>query len=149
MDITVRHASTGDATLVAHLIHQLLEELGDKELDVAPYAITAQKLMDEGEVQALIAYHGDTPVGLIALNESASVYAGGKFGTITELYVAPDYRSAGVAPKLIAAAQDLARLKGWLRFEVGAPDQPRWKRTFEFYIKEGFEEVGPRLRKVF
>ncbi|MGI9371622.1 MAG: hypothetical protein ACR2OJ_03935 [Hyphomicrobiales bacterium] len=54
-----------------------------------------------------------------------------------------------MAPKLIAAAEEFAREKGWLRFEVGAPDQPAWNRTFDFYIKEGFEEAGPRLRKVF
>ena len=68
---------------------------------------------------------------------------------ITELYVKPDYRSAGVAPALISAAETLAREKGWLRFEVGAPPKPEWQRTFDFYIKEGFEYVGPRLRKVF
>ena len=32
------------------------------------------------------------------------------------------------------------------RVEVGAPDVPRWQRTVNFYLKEGFVEVGPRLK---
>jgi hypothetical protein len=29
--------------------------------------------------------------------------------------------------------------------EVGAPDVPRWQRTVDFYKRNGFKEVGPRL----
>jgi GNAT superfamily N-acetyltransferase len=76
-----------------------------------------------------------------------AIYAGGRFGEITELYVSPAHRSKGIAPILITAATSIGRQKGWKRLEVGAPDQPAWSRTLSFYLREGFEEVGPRLRK--
>lgn len=81
------------------------------------------------------------------LNECAAIYAGGVFGEISELYVAPELRSRGIAGALIQEAIDLARTRKWNRLEVGAPNQPEWKRTFDFYVREGFNEVGPRLRK--
>jgi len=49
---------------------------------------------------------------------------------------------------LLTEAEQLAKARSWTRFEVGAPDQPAWARTVQFYLREGFEEVGPRLRKV-
>ena len=82
------------------------------------------------------------------LNECMTIYVGGRFGEITELYVSPEYRSKGIAPLLIGTAIGIGNQKGWKRFEVGARDQPAWNRTLSFYFREGFEEVGPRLRKI-
>jgi GNAT superfamily N-acetyltransferase len=82
------------------------------------------------------------------MNECAAIYAGGKFGEISELYVRPEYRSNGVAARLLEAAGKHAEECGWKRLEVGAPTQPAWERTLKFYLREGFEEVGPRLRKL-
>ena len=47
---------------------------------------------------------------------------------------------------MLAAAAALARERGWPRLEVGAPDVPKWQRSLDFYLRCGFEEVGPRLR---
>ncbi len=33
--------------------------------------------------------------------------------------------------------------------EVGAPSVPKWQRTVDFYLRNGFEEVGPRLYRSF
>lgn len=87
-------------------------------------------------------------MGLLMLNECAAIYAGGRFGEISELYVEPEFRSDGVAAKLIEDAVRLGQGRNWNRLEVGAPDQPVWKRTFDFYLRNGFAEVGPRLRKL-
>ncbi|WP_419177305.1 GNAT family N-acetyltransferase [Ruegeria halocynthiae] len=85
---------------------------------------------------------------MIMLNECAAIYAGGVFGEISELYVLPKLRSRGTAGALIQEAVDLGCSRKWNRLEVGAPNQPEWKRTFDFYIRSGFDEVGPRLRKI-
>ncbi len=85
------------------------------------------------------------PVGLLMLNECAAIYAGGKFGEISEFYVATRHRSAGVGALLVDAAADFGRNRGWLELEVGTPDVPRWQRTVDFYLEYGFKEVGPRL----
>ena len=46
---------------------------------------------------------------------------------------------------LIEAAVVLGRERGWPNIEVGAPSVPAWQRTVDFYLRSGFEEVGPRL----
>ena len=86
------------------------------------------------------------PVGLIALNECVAIYAQGRFGEISELYVDPEQRSAGVGAALVGKAKSFAAEMGWSRLEVGAPDRANWGRTIAFYEREGFAEIGPRLR---
>ena len=84
--------------------------------------------------------------GILTLNECASIYAGGRFGEISELYVTPQARSKGLGPELLEEAMKFGRTRGWGRLEVGAPDVPRWSRTVSFYLSNGFVEVGPRLK---
>ena len=50
--------------------------------------------------------------------------------------------------RLIEEAARIARSQGWRRLEVGAPDQPSWRRTLNFYVREGFVEVGPCLKLI-
>nr|WP_277620379.1 GNAT family N-acetyltransferase [Kordiimonas lacus] len=105
-------------------------------------------MLKEPSVIAMIAYAHEKPVGVMVLNECAAIYAGGRFAEISELYVLPEMRSQGVAPQLLKAAVAEAANRDWKRIEVGAPPQPAWKRTMNFYLRNGFTEVGPRLRKV-
>lgn len=78
--------------------------------------------------------------------EACAIYAGGFFGVISELYVEPGYRSAGVAKFLVAAELEIAGKNNWTCLEVGAPAQPKWDRSRKFYLRDGFVEIGPRLR---
>ena len=70
----------------------------------------------------------------------------GAFGVITELYVIPEKRSAGVAKLLVDATTALGRERSWSRVKVGAPHQPAWERSLKFHLRDGFIEVGPRLQ---
>ena len=56
-------------------------------------------------------------------------------------------RSQGVASQLLTVARRIATGRGWRRLEVGAPDPVAWARTKAFYEREGFTEVGPRLKR--
>ena len=89
--------------------------------------------------------HDDRDVGVVMLNECAAIYAGGRFGEISELYVVPDGRSKNVGARLTEAAVAFGRKREWPFIEVGAPSVPAWQRTVDFYLKNGFEEIGPRL----
>lgn len=61
-------------------------------------------------VWALLAIAVDgTPVGVLTLNECAAIYAGGKFGEISELYVSPNYRSLGIGVRLVDEAVAFGR----------------------------------------
>ena len=150
INLSIRQATTKDVELVAVLVGELLSELaGGEACDLDELKKTSQQLMSQALVFPLLAFDGEAPVGVLVLNECAAIYAGGLFGEISELYVRPDYRSYGVAADLLTKAVVFAKDKGWKRLEVGAPDQPAWHRTLKFYLKEGFEEVGPRLRLKF
>ena len=153
MSIELRQAGPEDDGAVGDLVHRLLCELAperEADFDRDDFQERADRLLRMPDrVWAFLALKdGEGPVGVILLNEGASIYAGGIFGTITELYIAPAYRSQGIAPRLIEAAVGLARQRGWGRLEVGAPDVPRWQRSLDFYLKEGFVEVGPRLKRL-
>ncbi len=145
--LSIARATEEHADVVAMLLHDLLNELADgngptfSELQEA-----AERLLGEGLVVGLIAMSKDDPIGILMLNECAAIYAGGRFGEITELYITPRQRSCGIASMLLTEAKEIARERGWGRLEVGAPAQPAWTRTLSFYLREGFEEVGPRLR---
>ncbi len=84
-------------------------------------------------------------VGVLTLNQCTAIYANGNFGEISEFYVKSNWRSSGVGAKLIQAAKKFGMDKGWSELEVGAPPQPTWQRTLDFYISQGFEYSGPRL----
>lgn len=153
MAVRIREAGLADVDLVAGLVHALLSELRPPE--VAPpkldsiLATTARLLGRDRGVWAFVAEQGtNEAVGVITLYEGVAIYAGGTFGTIAELYVRPGIRSAGVGPELLNAAMTFGRERGWGRLEVGAPAVPRWARTVSFYIGNGFEEVGPRLKYI-
>lgn len=147
--ISTRRAEVTDAATVARFVHALLDKLsGGKAADIETVTQHAATVLADAGVIAVIASANKKPVGVMVLNECAAVYAGGKFGEISELYVRPDLRSQGIAPRLIAVALAEGHARGWTRLEVGAPEQPKWKRTFDFYLRNGFEEVGPRLRRM-
>lgn len=150
--IEIAEAGPDDAGLVAELVHALICELtpgrADAEL-LAGYRKTAAAYIGKNEgYWAFLADAGDDgAVGVITLNECTAIYAGGHFGKIAELYIAPAYRSQGVGALLLDRAIAFAKARGWPRLEVGAPDQPRWSRTVDFYRRNGFVEVGPRLKR--
>ncbi len=147
--VKIRRLGPGDALVVAMLLHGLLQELDQgRGPSLASLQRTAEDVLASAAIDGALALHDDAPVGVIMLNECLAIYAGGRFGEITELYVSPAYRSQGVAAKLLQAATEIGREKGWKRFEVGAPGQPAWRRSLAFYLREGFEEVGPRLRRL-
>ena len=150
VDIEIREITPHDAALAARLVAALLRELSPCYTpDVSAMEAAASRLLSAGSVTGLAAFRDGDAVGLLMLNDCAAIYAGGRFGEITELYVAPPFRSRGVAVQLLDAAIAVGKARDWKRIEVGAPDQPAWARTKAFYEREGFVEVGPRLKRVF
>ncbi|MFS4582837.1 GNAT family N-acetyltransferase [Phaeobacter sp. C3_T13_0] len=145
----IKAITSRDAGLVAQMVAALISELSDgAEVASGPLEMVASDLLTSAHVTGFLACNADgDSLGMILLNQCAAIYAGGIFGEITELYVEPEHRSLGVAARLVEAAEDLGRSRGWKRLEVGAPAQPAWQRTLAFYQRNGFQETGPRLRK--
>ena len=70
-----------------------------------------------------------------------------KFGILNELYVKPQFRSQGIGEKLMSYANQVKEIKGWSRLEVSTPEESKWKRTLNFYLKEGFIQTGVKMKK--
>ena len=87
-------------------------------------------------------------VGFVALSEGHALYAEGAFGIVPELYVRPDYRSAGVGNRLLERARRLGVSRGWKRLEVTTPPLPQFDRALAFYEREGFAVTGGRKLKL-
>ena len=149
-NVDIRLAGEADAESVARLVLELFGELaplGHSGYEAQAVTRTARNLLTGGDpVWAFLAEAGRDPVGVLTLNQCASIYAGGRFGEISELYVRAPFRALGVGRRLVEAAAAFARLRGWSRLEVGAPETPKWERTVSFYRRAGFSEVGPRLK---
>lgn len=145
----------GDAPAVAVMAGELLAEIGaaiggasafDFDLPTAS-ATLANFVAQEKSFVFVARGDGSTDLGFLALYESHAVYAGGVFGTISELYVRPAARSQGVGRGLIDAAQAFAHTRGWKRLEVTTPPLPAFERTLDFYRGLGFEISGGRKLK--
>jgi len=144
----IRTADDGDSEAVAGLVLDLLAELaGDQPSGYSQPALaeTARRLLKEQAIVALLAEYAGDAIGVAVLNPCASLYAG-RFAEITELYVKPAFRSTGVGGKLLEAAVGIARANFWSRLEVGTPELPAWARTAAFYKRNGFIEVGARMK---
>jgi GNAT superfamily N-acetyltransferase len=143
----IRRVNVGDASHAAWLVDALLVELSGSVSRYDARLATANRLLTlQDRIFGFVATEDEDPIGVILLSESASIYAGGMFGVITELYVVPKERSGGLAKKLVDAAAALGRERSWGRIEVGAPHQPAWERSLKFYLSNGFIEIGPRLQ---
>jgi GNAT superfamily N-acetyltransferase len=125
--ITLRVATSDDALVVTELVAALLTELGGALGDVADVA--RDVLAREDRAAGFLAFEDRRVVGVILLSEGYAMFARGAFGQITELYVRPDLRSAGIAGRLLDTAVAHGRERGWRRIDVGAPQQPQWERT--------------------
>jgi GNAT superfamily N-acetyltransferase len=148
-EFNVSAASVDDAEAIAALISSLLVELYPDMAGmyrVEALVPVARDLLGSANVFGLAARNSaGATVGVLMLSQCEAIYALGRFGEISELYVDPQYRSSGLGAVLLGAAKALALSKGWSMLEVGAPDVPRWQKTVDFYLKNGFFNVGPRL----
>ena len=148
-DTRIVMAGPAESKVVGELVHCLLMEFFAEQSHLFPLEkmqkAAAELLLPGSGVWSFLAIDGDEIIGMININECAAIYAGGKFGEITELYIKPEFRSKQIGEKLIAQATDFAKERAWDVLEVGAPDVPRCQRTVNFYLKNGFSEIGPRL----
>ncbi|WP_339670880.1 GNAT family N-acetyltransferase [Dasania marina] len=148
--LNIQLARIDQSDLVAQGVYDLLLELFPAEVASFPLAklqqAAFQSLRPDGGVWSLLALNEqEQVVGMLNLSRCVAIYAGGEFGEIAEMYVRPDYRSQKVGEQLMARAKRFAKEKGWATLEVGAPDVPRCQRTVDFYQRNGFNMVGPRL----
>ena len=85
-NVEIRLADKADADSVAQLVLELFEELaspGDSGYQPRAVTRTARSLLEGGEpVWAFLAEDDAQPIGILMLNECASIYAGAGLGKL-------------------------------------------------------------------
>jgi len=145
----ILEANSQHAKVIVQKVAELIEELSGK-----PFVYNEPEIicfiddaMEKGKYIALLAINNtEEVVGILTMGKSCAVYAGGKFGVIHEFYINPEIRSQGIGKLLLEKAKQKSLDLNWNRLEVGAPPYPVWERTTDFYLREGFQEIGPRLK---
>jgi len=51
-----------------------------------------------------------------------------------------------IGHQLLSAVAEYGKKNQWNRIEVRAPNPLKWERKVSFYKREGFSEIGPRLK---
>jgi GNAT superfamily N-acetyltransferase len=148
--IRVVRAGPGDRSTVLALVEKLLKELEDSPDEfqgIERGRIFADLESAGSRFMAFLAVSAlGEPVGVITLFEAFAIYAGGNYGVIDEMYVAPEHRARGVGKRLLEAVTEEGRRKGWIRIDVTAPPERKWERTVKFYESQGFVFTGPKMR---
>ena len=151
-EIRIETIDDPGAPEVYDAVRALLTELGHEADEAAAIdfaKVTADWRAARERTRVFAARAGDGRLaGVLTLFESFAVYAGGAYGIISELWVAPAYRSSGVGKALVDAAVAHGRARGWLRIDVTAPEDARFERTRRFSEREGFVFTGPKLKRL-
>ncbi|HEY2334468.1 MAG TPA: GNAT family N-acetyltransferase [Solirubrobacterales bacterium] len=148
----IREASSGDVAPIAAAVSELLVELSGGGPPPAELEDATRELAGNREAGALLVAEAggeDGIVGVLAASWQHAIHVPGRYGTIQDLWVRPDWRSRAVGRKLLAAFFELAREEGARRVEVGLPRESFEKiaATEAFYLANGFKQLGPRMRR--
>ena len=154
MTVHIDLARPEDADVIAAMVGELLLEImsavSEKafNFDHHDTEARARAWLIDGSYLVLLARHGETGVGFLALYQSYALYTEGAFGTIPEFYVRQSHRSRGIGTALIAESKKVGQGRGWRRLEVTTPPLPQFDRTLAFYQRHGFAISGGRKLKV-
>jgi GNAT superfamily N-acetyltransferase len=151
MPATIRPATVADAGAVAAAVEQLLLELGGRR--PARELLRAEveaALADPGIGAILVAEAGGGIVGVLSASWQRALHVPGRYATIQDLWVDAEWRSRGVGAELVDGLADLCQAEGVARIEVGLPRETfaAIAATESFYLRNGFELLGPRMRRL-
>jgi GNAT superfamily N-acetyltransferase len=147
----VRLARSEDAVAVAAAIEQLLVELGGERPSDGELEKAARELIeDPGAGAVVVAETGGELVGVLAASWQQAIHVPGHYATIQDLWVLPAWRSRAIGHDLVEGLCELAAEQGVDRIEVGLPkeDFERIGATEAFYRANGFNHLGPRMRRL-
>jgi len=148
---TVREAGAADVEAVASAVGSLLSELGGSCPERSVLETEVRALLDDPEGgSVLIAEADGDVVGVLSASWQRAIHVPGIYATIQDLWVDEAWRSRGVGAELVEAIASQARSRGVGRLEVGLPRETfaAIASTESFYRRNGFEHLGPRMRRL-
>ena len=150
-EATIREAGDDDVAAIASAVESLLLELGGRRPERHQLETEARALLEEpAGGSALIAEADGDVVGVLSASWQRAIHVPGVYATIQDLWVDEDWRSRGVGAELVEALASQARARGVSRLEVGLPRETfaAIASTESFYSRNGFEHLGPRMRRL-
>ncbi len=148
MEILVERATHKDIDSIIFLLKELYSELGE-ETESINYLNEEflNHILNSEQTEIFLAKTSDhTLTGVLTVTESQSIYAGGTYALLDEMYIKPEFRSSGIGSSLIDKIKELGKKRNWKRIDVTAPTEERWKGSINFYEKCGFVFTGPKLK---
>lgn len=148
MEILVERATHKDIDSIIFLLKELYSELGE-ESESINYLNEEflNHILNSEQTEIFLAKTSDhTLTGVLTLTESQSIYAGGTYALLDEMYIKPEFRSSGIGSSLIAKIKEMGKQRNWKRIDVTAPTEERWKGASNFYEKCGFVFTGSKLK---
>jgi GNAT superfamily N-acetyltransferase len=149
----VRRARASDAAAVATGVAALLCELGATPPSHTAIEDEARAHIDDPSLGiVLIAVgEGGELVGVLTASWARAIQVPGRMLTIEVLWTRREWRGRAVGAGLVDALAEAAVDAGAARVEVGLPRESfeALRATERFYLANGFERLGPRMRKTF
>jgi GNAT superfamily N-acetyltransferase len=150
-EVAVREAGAGDVAAVADAVEALLVELGGRKPRRAEMEAEIRALLADPELGSVLVAEADGEiVGVLSASWQRAIHVPGAYATIQDLWVAAEWRSRGVGAELVEAIASQARGRDVVRIEVGLPRETfaAIASTESFYKRNGFEHLGPRMRRL-
>ncbi len=149
--MSVRAATVDDAPAVASAVEALLIELGGERPSATALEEGARRLAEDPSAGALLVAEDEgSIVGVLAASWQYAIHVPGRYGTIQDLWVHPEWRSRALGRELVLALVRHAGEAGVPRLEVGLPQESfaGLGATERFYRENDFTPLGPRMRRL-
>jgi branched-chain amino acid aminotransferase len=150
-ETTVREAGAEDVEEVATAVESLLLELGGRRPERPDLESEVRALLADPQGGSVLVAEADGRiVGVLSASWQRAIHVPGVYATIQDLWVDGEWRSRGVGAELVEAIASQARSRGVGRLEVGLPRETfaAIASTESFYKRSGFEQLGPRMRRL-
>jgi GNAT superfamily N-acetyltransferase len=148
---TVRAAGAADLDAVAVAVERLLVELGGRRPARAELETEIRAVLEDPGVGALLVAEAEGEVvGVLSASWQRALHVPGRYATIQDLWTDAGWRGRGVGAGLVDELAALCRAEGVARIEVGLPRESfeAIRATEAFYLGNGFEQLGPRMRRL-
>jgi len=146
-----RRARPDDAPAIAGAVAELLAELGAPEPPGrdAIEAETRAHIEDPSLGIVLVAGSEEDLVGVLTASWVRAIQVPGRMLTIEVLWTRRGERDRGIGAGLLEALAEVAAAEDVARVEVGLPRESfaALRATERFYLANGFERLGPRMRR--
>jgi GNAT superfamily N-acetyltransferase len=147
----VRPARSEDAAAVADAVAELLTELGGTPPSQAALETEASAHITDPSLGIVLVAETEAGelVGVLAASWARAIHVPGRMLTIEDLWTRREWRDRGIGAALVEALAAAAAREGAGRVEVGLPREgfSALRATERFYLANGFERLGPRMRR--